>query len=520
MKVSIVKSLIGVALFLFLGNSTTCFAQGIVSGKVMEGEEALYGVSVAVEQSGTGGVTDFEGNYTIYLDPGTYRLTASYVGFEPVTRSVTVIDGETVFLDFNMLAGVLTEEVVVLGTRTNSRTTLDSPVPIDVIDLKKLNAAAPQTSVNQLLHFTAPSFSSNTQTISDGTDHIDPASLRGLGPDQVLVLVNGKRRHNTSLVNTNGTFGRGNVGTDLNAIPAAAIKKIEVLRDGAAAQYGSDAIAGVINIILRDDVEELNVNVTTGANFTDGIGPFEGTLKDYDGEVFNVGANYGIPIGENGGFLNLTGEFNYRGSTNRMQEFRGSIFNGFNAIERFAAADGFDVNALNMGALQSYALIVDYFDEDLITALSLANTDQEMSAAFDNWQNPHEEGTAEYDNYAFDYTNLELAARGLTRSDFNMRVGQSELRGGQSFANLSIPFSDNAEFYAFGGFGYRRGTSGCFYRLPSQSRTLTSIYPNGTVPKINSNIRDSSFGTMLPWEAHRQLASMPVDTIFLKLQAT
>ena len=95
-----------------------------------------------------------------------------------------------------------------------------------------------------MLNQTAPSFSSNTQTISDGTDHIDPASLRGLGPDQELVLINGKRRHTTSLVNVNGTFGRGNVGTDLNAIPATAIDKIEVLRDGAAAQYGSDAIAG------------------------------------------------------------------------------------------------------------------------------------------------------------------------------------------------------------------------------------------------------------------------------------
>lgn len=494
MKIHIFKPMLAVVVSLLFGASTSAFAQGIVSGKVLEGEEPLYGVSVAVEQSGTGGVTDFDGNYTIYLEPGTYRLTASYVGFTPVTRSVTVIEGETVFLDFDMSAGIVTDEIVVLGTRTNSRTTLDSPVPVDVIDLKKLTSTAPQTSVNQLLHYTTPSFQSNTQTISDGTDHIDPASLRGLGPDQVLVLINGKRRHNTSLVNTNGTFGRGNVGTDLNAIPASAIKKIEVLRDGAAAQYGSDAIAGVINVVLRDDVEALNVNVTTGANFTDGIGAFEGELKDYDGEVFNVGANYGIPIGNDGGFLNVTGEFNYRGSTNRMKEFTGSIFSGFNAIERFAAADGLDVNAMNMGGLQSYALIVDYFDDDLITALSLSNTEAEMAAAFDNWQNPFEEGTEEYDEYAFDYTDLELAARGLSRSDFNMRVGQSELRGGQSFANLSIPFGDNAEVYAFGGFGYRRGTSGCFYRLPGQARTLTSIYPNGTVPKINSDIKDQSIG--------------------------
>ena len=100
-------------------------------------------------------------------------------------------------------------------------------------------------------------FASNTQTISDGTDHIDPASLRGLGPDQVLVLINGKRRHTTSLVNVNGTVGRGSVGTDLNSIPSAAISRVEVLRDGAAAQYGSDAIAGVINIVLKKNTNEL-----------------------------------------------------------------------------------------------------------------------------------------------------------------------------------------------------------------------------------------------------------------------
>lgn len=124
--------------------------------------------------------------------------------------------------------------------------------------------------MNQLLNYVAPSFSSNTQSISDGTDHIDPASLRGLGPDQVLVLINGKRRHNTALVNVNGTFGRGSVGTDLNAIPVAAIERIEILRDGASAQYGSDAIAGVINIILKDDTG-LTLNAETGAYFSSEI---------------------------------------------------------------------------------------------------------------------------------------------------------------------------------------------------------------------------------------------------------
>ena len=127
----------------------------------------------------------------------------------------------------------------------------NTPVPVDIIDITELVSAGPQVSVNDILNYVAPSFTSTSQTISDGTDHIDPAALRGLGPDQVLVLINGKRRHNTSLVNVNSTVGRGSVGTDMNAIPSFAIKRIEILKDGASAQYGSDAVAGSSTLFLR-----------------------------------------------------------------------------------------------------------------------------------------------------------------------------------------------------------------------------------------------------------------------------
>ena len=456
--------------------STILMAQSI-SGVVTEGNEPLIGVSMSLEGMDKGTITDFDGSYTINVDPGTYNLIASYVGYGSVTQTVTVGAGEKATLNFNLSSGVMVDEIVVTGTRASNRTNMESAVPIDVINVDKLSIAAPQTSVNQLLNQTAPSFSSNTQTISDGTDHIDPASLRGLGPDQVLVLINGKRRHTTSLVNVNGTFGRGNVGTDLNAIPATAIDKIEVLRDGAAAQYGSDAIAGVINIKLKENVDEFNVNVTTGANFTKNIGPFGGETKDYDGENVVVGANYGLGIGD-GGYVNLTGELNFRGSTSRMQEFTGGIFNGLNGIERVAAASvpGIDVSSLSLDQIQQYAPQVGYFDTETIDNLNGLTSLDGLG-----------------DILGFDATDAELAARGQTRSDFNMRVGQSENRGGKLFANLSMPLGAS-ELYAFGGTSYRRGSSGCFYRLPSQNRTTTSIYPNGTVPKINSNIIDNSIG--------------------------
>lgn len=463
-------------IFMFFLGINEISAQG-VKGTVSEDGFPLIGVSVSVAGGTIGTTTDLSGAYMLELTPGDYLLTASYVGYSSTSKKITVPPGEKITVDFDLSAGVMVDEVVVTGTRSSNRTNLESAVPVDVIDVAKLSRAAPQTSVNQILHYTAPSFTSNTQTISDGTDHIDPASLRGLGPDQVLVLINGKRRHTTSLVNVNGTFGRGNVGTDLNAIPATAIEKIEVLRDGAAAQYGSDAIAGVINIKLKESVNNFNVNVTTGANFTSEIGPFEGEKKSIDGENVVVGANYGVELGSNGGFLNMTGEIDYRGSTNRMQEFTGSIFNGLNAVERLAAEDGLDVNALTLGQIQNYGSMVSYFSQETQNALSGLNSLDNLS-----------------DVLGFDATTEELAARNQERSDYNMRVGQSELRGGKLFANLSLPMGNNSEVYAFGGTSFRSGCSGCFYRLPNQNRTTTSIYPDGTVPRINSNITDKSIG--------------------------
>ncbi|HEX8154007.1 MAG TPA: TonB-dependent receptor plug domain-containing protein, partial [Thermoanaerobaculia bacterium] len=132
-----------------------------------------------------------------------------------------------------------------VGSRSVERSRTDTPVPVDVVPVAEVAGEAGQLDVGQLLQFAAPSFNSNRQSGSDGSDHIDAATLRGLGPDQVLVLVNGKRRHTSSLVYLFGTRGRGNVGTDLNTIPVSAIDRIEILRDGASAQYGSDAIAGV-----------------------------------------------------------------------------------------------------------------------------------------------------------------------------------------------------------------------------------------------------------------------------------
>ncbi|MEM9258426.1 MAG: TonB-dependent receptor plug domain-containing protein, partial [Bacteroidota bacterium] len=230
-------------LFGLLTAGTLC-AQRSISGTVTdENGDPLIGAYVTLKGRTIGTVTDFDGKYEISVPNDVSTLVFSFLGFG--TQEIEL--GTTDQVDVTLTEGNDLDEIVLIGSRSAGRTKLTTPVPVDIVDVKELVSASAQTNVNQLLNFVAPSFSSNTQTISDGTDHIDPASLRGLGPDQVLVLINGKRRHNTSLVNVNGTFGRGNVGTDLNSIPVAAIERIEILRDGASAQYGSDAIAGVIN---------------------------------------------------------------------------------------------------------------------------------------------------------------------------------------------------------------------------------------------------------------------------------
>lgn len=195
------------------------------------------------------------------------------------------------------------EEIVATGTRAPGRSAADLPVPVDSIGSDEMDATG-QTEVGRMLQALAPSFNFSSSNISDGTDALRPATLRGLGPDQTLVLVNGKRRHQASLIHINTSVGRGTAGTDMNAIPGASIKRIEVLRDGAAAQYGSDAIAGVINIVLDDAAE--------GGHFGVSLGEF----SEGDGQTTNVNFNKGFALGDSG-FLNATFNYRDRDFTNR-----------------------------------------------------------------------------------------------------------------------------------------------------------------------------------------------------------
>jgi iron complex outermembrane receptor protein len=465
--------------FLFLLPLT--MAAQTIKGKVTDASGGTLPYMNVVQKGTTNGtVTDDNGEFTITVKSLPVKLVISSMGF--MTKEITVTN--TTYVTVVVSEDNALDEVVVIGSRNPNRTAIDSPVPIDIVDIKELIATSPQVNLNQILNFVAPSFTSNTQTISDGTDHIDPASLRGLGPDQVLVLINGKRRHTSSLVNVNGTFGRGSVGTDLNSIPAAAIKRLEVLRDGAAAQYGSDAIAGVINIVLNESVNELNMSVTTGAHFSKNSNSQTGGV---DGATTNISASYGIPLGDKGGFINFSGDFDFREDYNRMKEWEGSIFSGYNAIERLADAQG--LNLANLTDANVRSLSQNYFspsDVSVINGLTAAELHTQTKKDSNG-------NTTFYNPLSNNVTDSELAARGLNRADFNMRVGQSQVRGGRFFANFKLPLDDKGtELYSFAGLSSRDGNSAGFYRLPNQDRTYTPAYMNGFLPEINSTISDQS----------------------------
>ncbi|CAM1343481.1 TonB-dependent receptor [Tenacibaculum amylolyticum] len=290
-------------------NTTTKQYKNIVRGVVLDQfYQPIQKTNVIEEYTQNGTITRNDGTFELELF-GNNPLVFSHIGYE-----TQIISPNSSFLKVVLKSGVQLDEVLIVGSRNKKRKNIDSPVATDVIDVKNIKNKSEFLGLNQFIQNEIPSFNATKQSGSDGADHIVPATYRGLGPDQTLVLINGKRRHQTSLINLYGTRGRGNSGTDLNAIPTAAIKKIEILKDGAAAQYGSDAIAGVINIVLNDTSDETNVNSTFG--FFNAGNNTNSKRKGIDGLTYKIDVNHGAAINKNG-FINFSGEFLSKGYTFR-----------------------------------------------------------------------------------------------------------------------------------------------------------------------------------------------------------
>jgi len=336
------------ALICLLFLTTALMAQHTISGTIIDEHNIpLPGANVVEKGTSNGTTTNFDGNFSLNVRSPQSSIIVSFIGFQ---NQVIALNGES-NINLTLAEGVSLGEVQVVGSRSYNRSATESPVAIDVIDIAEVANQTGKVEINQILQYAAPSFNATKQSGSDGADHIDPASLRGLGPDQTLVLVNGKRRHQSSLVNVFGTRGRGNSGTDLNAIPASAIKRIEVLRDGASAQYGSDAIAGVINIVLKDQ-QGFSGGITYGAYSTaigenyeeeygdalwnvDGKQRLDGEDKSWDGEAVKIDMNYGLAVGNDGGFINFTTEYLNKNRTLRpgfswRKGYGSAAIDGFN----------------------------------------------------------------------------------------------------------------------------------------------------------------------------------------------
>ena len=377
--------------------------------------------------------TDESGAATFSDVTDAQSLIVTAIGFSSKRINITAGQTEVIVI----LAPIQTiESVVVVGTRSIGRRALQAPVPIEVVNREQLSLTG-QSETGRVLQMLVPSFNFPSSTISDGTDALRPATLRGLGPDQTLVLINGKRRHKSALLHVNSSVGRGTAGTDFNAIPAAAIERIEVLRDGAAAQYGSDAIAGVINIVLKDDTDKGDVNIYWGQTY------------EADGDTWRGNGNYGTKVGDSG-FLNLTVEWRERYRTNRA---------GFTGTRQY------DWVEANSGSPP---------DATLEVKDANGNVTGEKPVWFDRRE------------YHFNRKNF--------------RVGDSDSAQKVGVYNFGLPLTEGLELYSFGSYATRQNNSSGFYRNSKDvSRNVKAIYPDGFLPEINTDIEDVSIALGVAW---------------------
>lgn len=334
------------------------------------------------------------------------------------------------------------QEIVVTGSRVGERTVTTSPVPVDSLRGEELRASGYQETT-EILRQLAPSFAFATPTTPDGNTHIHSASLRGLSPDETLVLLNGRRLHTAAWVNTGGTIGKGSTPTDLNQIPAAGIGRIEILRDGASAQYGSDAIAGVINILLRTDTE-LHATASAGSTYNGG------------GDTYEFSLGGGVRLGDDG-FVNLTGYYRDHKAANRAQPDTRQFYFG----------------------------------------ISPTGTPQPLSARYGAGIGLNPPGGVAG-------TRLDPREATVDRNVWRF-ADQGDVEDASLVANLEKPLGGDIALYGFGGYRVSKAHSNASFRRPGQDENVRAIYPDGFLPFVNTESTDYSAalgvrGTLGSWK--------------------
>lgn len=315
--------ILSLSFFFFLFSIITHAQKRTITGKITDAALGipLQGVSVTIKPSGSGTTSNADGSFSVQAADGD-RLEFTYIGYAAV--SIT-IKGQTALTVKMEMSTADLGQIVLVGTRTGGRIKTESPVPIDIININQASNPTARMDLTSVLNYSAPSFNYNKQSGADGADHIDLGTLRGLGPDQTLVMINGKRRHQTAFVALFGTRGRGNSGEDLNAFPEGAVDRIEILRDGASAQYGSDAMAGVMNVILKKDINHWTINTGIAGYYDHTFNSLNSadpsqyyTGNKIDGLTYSLSVNNGLAIGKKGGFINYTLDFYTQGKTFRQ----------------------------------------------------------------------------------------------------------------------------------------------------------------------------------------------------------
>lgn len=427
-----------------------------ITGKVYTSvaSEALQGVNVLVKgNSKKGAVTDNQGMFSLEASPSDV-LVVSFIGFKAKEIQVGNETNFNVALDEDATQLV---ELVVTGTRNVGRTIIDSPVPVDVISIKDIMGTLPQMDLAQMLAFVAPSFNSVRSQGGDLNSHVDPVQLRNMAPNQILVLVNGKRRHTSALLITETAVGSPSTTVDLMTIPVSAIDRVEILRDGAAAQYGSDAVAGVVNIILKKGTNKLTASLTGGgyANTGGEAGALTKSGKP-DGFNYQFDANYGFKLSDKG-FINISGQITQRRPT--LRPF----------VNDWGFFDKTYLNNLRTDKNGNPVIT----NPELINAQVAGNTSQIAALTTE--------------------TGL-MSARGLTKADFAVYAGMPAITLGSTFYNAGYEINPTTTIYSFGGASYKylEGFS-CYFRRPAQTdRFNYLLYPNGFRPQMTSNTSDIS----------------------------
>lgn len=423
-----------------------------IKGRVVdENGEGVIGASIIEKGTSNGTTTDLDGNFQLDVPIGA-TLVISYTGYTP---QEVVVDSDGM-LNIVLREGLTLGELTVIGSRGKPRTDLDSPVPIDAIQANELIKTG-QAEIAQSIHFTVPSFSAQKFGINDLAPLIDPAQLRGLGSDQTLLLVNGKRRHKVSFFNGNDGVGKGQLGNDINSIPSGAVERVEILRDGAAAQYGSDAIAGVVNMQLKKNRSGGSFQAYMGSTYTspeyDDI-TNKGTEgeKIYgddaitDGNTFSSSLNFGLPWGEEG-YISTTLAYSHADATDRSGTYSHS--SGWYTVDQLAEVFGQEA--------------VDALDTDMDGSVSNAE-----KASLD----------------------AQLQSQNGIDPDRAI-LGTAENSNGGIFINAGRPMSDTWDFYAMSGFTKKQIIGGVFTRTPSRtSRAVTDIFFDGYNPEVPSVLTD------------------------------